>query len=140
MRVESSLGDVVDRVTILRLKEARIADPARVAHVRDEIAALEVAWTADGHPPMASLTEWKRLCEVNAALWDVEDRLREHERDQEFGPEFVALARSVYLLNDERAALKRAVNVTLGSRLVEEKSYASYDPTGSTDRPSRTRS
>jgi hypothetical protein len=123
MVVESSFGDVADRVSILRIKERRIADAARVANVRTELAALHDAWASERLPPLEDLAGWSRLCAVNEALWDVEDRLREHERRGDFGAAFVELARSVYRLNDERAALKRAINLALGSRLVEEKSY-----------------
>lgn len=127
MKVEQSLGDVVDRVTILRLKEARIGDPAKVANVRRELDALAADWVREGLPPMESLADWAALYEVNAALWEVEDDIRDCERRAEFGPRFVELARSVYRLNDRRAALKRAINTALGSALVEEKSYAPYD-------------
>ncbi len=126
MKVEMPLGDVVDRVTILLIKEARIADPQKVANVKRELAALREAWAEEGHTPMDQLADWAGLCAVNAQLWDVEDDLRDLERRQSFGPEFVALARSVYRLNDGRADRKRAINIALGSRLVEEKSYADY--------------
>ncbi len=126
MKVEMSLGDVVDRVTILRIKSVRIPDPAKVANVRRELAVLVDGWAAAGLPPMESLDEWAGLRTVNEQLWDVEDALRDHERDQDFGAEFVRLARSVYHLNDRRAARKRAINLALGSSLVEEKSYADY--------------
>lgn len=123
MNVEVAYGDVVDRVSILQLKAARVADPLRLAHVHTELAALEAAWSAEGLPAMASLPSWGRLCEVNAALWDVEDALRADERRADFGAGFVARARSVYVLNDERAVLKRQINESLGSRIVEVKSY-----------------
>jgi hypothetical protein len=124
MKVECALGDVVDRVTILRIKERRIADAAKVANVRHELAALLSAWNAEGLPDMPSLRAWTRLSEVNEALWVVEDDLREHEARGDFGPRFVELARSVYKLNDERARLKKDINGELGSAIVEEKSYA----------------
>ena len=130
MKVEAPLGDVVDRVAILRIKEARIADPAKVANVRVELRTLADAWTAEGLPPMDELPEWAELCSVNERLWDVEDAIRDHERRGDFGASFVALARSVYRTNDRRAELKRSVNLRLGSALVEEKSYAGYGEVG----------
>jgi hypothetical protein len=126
MKVEMSLGDVVDRVTILLIKSERFDDPAKLANVHNELEALRSAWTAEGQPPMEGLADWAGLRTVNEKLWDVEDLLREHERRADFGADFVALARSVYHLNDRRAARKRAINTALGSRLIEEKSYADY--------------
>ena len=126
MKVECALGDVVDRVTILALKAERITDATKLRNVRTELDALRQDWARDGQPPMESLGAWSPLAGVNARLWDVEDELREHERRGDFGPGFVALARSVYVLNDERAAWKKTINLELGSAVVEEKSYASY--------------
>lgn len=123
MRAELPLGDVVDRLSILAIKRERlVAAGARENAVR-EAAALHRAWSASALPSPDALPEWGQLCAVNLALWDVEDALRAHEARADFGPDFVALARSVYRLNDERAALKRSINLSLGSELVEEKSY-----------------
>jgi hypothetical protein len=122
VRVEVPIGDVVDRVTILAIKVLHLGEPARLNAIA-EAEALRAAWREAGHPALESLPEWDRLHAVNRALWDVEDALRACERAADFGPGFVALARSVYRLNDERAALKRAINLRLGSRLLEEKSY-----------------
>lgn len=124
MKVEVAYGDVVDRVTILRLKARHVAEPALLARVHTELSALRDAWRAEGLPPMESLPAWERLCAVNAALWDVEDALRAFERARNFGDGFVASARSVYVLNDERAVLKRQLNESLGSPIVEVKWYA----------------
>lgn len=124
MKVEVPLGDVVDRVTILRIKAARLQDAGARANVARELEALEAAWAAEGLPAMAGLPQWAPLQQVNTALWEVEDALRELESRQSFGAAFVAHARSVYRLNDQRAALKRAINLSMGSALVEEKSYA----------------
>lgn len=127
MKVEVSHGEVVDKVSILLLKERHIDAPDKLDNIRAELVALRQAWSEEGLPPMDSLPAWAGLREVNASLWDVEDDLRDCERRHEFGDRFVALARSVYKLNDRRAALKREINLSLGSRLVEEKSYARYD-------------
>lgn len=124
--VPTSPGELIDKLTILRLKTERIADPRKLANVRHEQAVLLV--TADAHlPPSDRLSElWDALYEINARLWVIEDEIRDCERDGDFGPRFVALARAVYRVNDERAAVKKAINLHLGSAIVEEKSYADY--------------
>ena len=126
MKVELPLGDVVDKITILLIKEEHIKDSAKLDNIRSELATLRAAWTDAGHPALESLADWQELRDVNQSLWNVEDDLRDLERDRDFGDRFVQLARSVYKINDRRAALKRSINVALGSRLVEEKSYAAY--------------
>jgi hypothetical protein len=122
LTIPASAGEVIDKLTILDIKLARIADPAKRANVAREHAALTAAWAAAvPHPaPLAALVA--ELREVNETLCE----LREHERREDFGPAFVTLARSVYRTNDRRAALKRAISEALGSTLVEEKSYAAY--------------
>jgi hypothetical protein len=117
---------LLDKITILQIKGERIADPEKLRNVRAELDLLTAARAALGASPALADLE-ARLKEVNERLWEVEDALRERERRQDFGPEFVELARSVYRTNDRRAALKRAVNELLHSRLVEEKSYARYE-------------
>mgnify|MGYP000601394083 CR=1 FL=1 len=121
-----SAGELIDKITILRVKAQRIGDPAKEANVRKELALLEA--TAASHIPVTA--EMDRLTAdlqaVNAALWDVEDGKRDCERRQDFGPDFVALARRVYIENDQRAAIKRAINAAAGSDIVEEKSYKPY--------------
>ncbi|WP_419316837.1 DUF6165 family protein [Caulobacter sp. ErkDOM-E] len=121
-----SAGELIDKITILRVKAQRIGDPAKEANVRKELALLEV--TALSHiPPSADIERLTaELMAVNAALWDVEDGKRDCERRQDFGPGFVALARRVYIENDQRAAIKRAINAAAGSDIVEEKSYKPY--------------
>ncbi|HCH65759.1 MAG: hypothetical protein CL927_00410 [Deltaproteobacteria bacterium] len=126
MKVELPLGDVVDKITILLIKEEQIKDSAKLENIRSELATLRAAWSDAGHPALEALADWEALREVNQSLWNVEDDLRDLERDGEFGARFVELARSVYMINDRRAALKRSINLALGSRLVEEKSYAAY--------------
>jgi len=121
-----SAGELIDKITILRVKAQRIGDPAKEANVRKELALLEA--TALSHiPPSADMERLTaELMAVNAALWDVEDGKRDCERRQDFGPDFVALARRVYIENDQRAAIKRAINAAAGSDIVEEKSYKPY--------------
>lgn len=121
-----SAGELVDKITILRVKAARIGDPAKEANVRKELAMLE-AIAEDALPKAAEIDRLTaELAEVNGALWDIEDGKRDCERRGEFGDRFVQLARSVYVENDRRAAIKRAINEASGSDIVEEKSYKPY--------------
>ncbi len=124
--VPTSPGELIDKLTILRLKAERIADAAKLANVRHEQAVLLA--TADAHlPPSDRLSElWDALYGINARLWVIEDDIRDCERAGDFGPAFIGLARAVYRVNDERAAVKKAINLHLGSLIVEEKSYADY--------------
>jgi len=114
-----SVGDVLDRLSILALKRVRLTDPAQRANVETEHAALNAAAI-----DVTGLDDLRAaLDEVNGALWDVEDDLRRREASGDFGDAFVALARSVYRLNDRRAEIKREINLASGSELIEEKSY-----------------
>lgn len=126
MKVEVPLGDVVDKVTILDIKLRKLTAESALGNVRRERQALLGAWEQAGWPAMDGLSQWEQLGAVNSELWEVEDLLREHEARGDFGIAFVELARSVYRLNDTRAALKRAINDDLGSTYVEEKSYAEW--------------
>ena len=121
-----SAGELIDKITILRVKATRIGDPAKEANVRVELALLEATAARElaGSPDLERLTD--ELTRINAALWDIEDGKRDHERRQDFGPSFVQLARRVYIDNDRRAAVKRAINALAGSEIVEEKSYKPY--------------
>jgi hypothetical protein len=121
-----SAGELIDKITILRVKATRIGDPAKEANVRAELALLEAtaAQALEASDDLDRLTA--DLTAINAALWDIEDGKRDHERRQDFGPSFVALARRVYIDNDRRAAVKRAINALAGSEIVEEKSYKPY--------------
>ena len=121
-----SYGELIDKITILEIKARRIGDPAKLANVKTELDLLNATWAA--HP--ASHTDIAdaraRLLAVNEVLWDIEDRIRLKERVQVFDASFIELARSVYYRNDERAVIKREINLKLGSPLVEEKSYQDY--------------
>ncbi len=121
--VPSPLGEVVDRLTILRLKIERAATAESRAQAADLHDALEAAWTAAGLPPWDRLPEHRDLAGVNADLWATEDALRRHERSSDFGPAFVGHARAVVRLNDRRAALKAGIDRRLGSALHEPKMY-----------------
>jgi hypothetical protein len=126
IQAEISPGELIDKITILEIKAARIRDAGKLRNVLHELAVLTQA-RDDAIGPSADLDALTvRLKAVNEALWQIEDEIRDCERNQDFGPKFIELARSVYRHNDQRADLKRAINHLLGSRLVEEKSYAEY--------------
>jgi hypothetical protein len=125
LRVDAAVGDVLDRVAILRIKLPRVTGDAR-DNVARELDALLTAWAGAGLPSPEDVPEYAALAEVNLALWDVEDELRAHEARGEFDAAFVARARSVYVTNDRRAALKRAINARFGSHIREEKVHPRY--------------
>jgi len=126
INVPISPGELLDKITILRIKSERMSDAGKLANVRHELALLERTWSA-AVPPTANVrADEQALAAVNARLWDIEDEIRVLERRQQFDAAFIKLARSVYIENDERAAIKKRVNVALGSALIEEKSYQPY--------------
>lgn len=126
IRVPTSPGELLDKITILRIKRQRIRDADKLRHVETELAELEQV-AADCLPISLKLDRLvHELQALNLALWEIEDALRECERRQKFDEEFVELARSVYRHNDRRADIKKRINLLLGSRLVEEKSYRPY--------------
>ncbi|MEX2617145.1 MAG: DUF6165 family protein [Alphaproteobacteria bacterium] len=126
LKVAVSWGELIDKITILEIKRDRLRDPGQLAHVETELAALVAA--RDGALSAAAdiAAETENLRDINTALWEIEDDIRGHERRKDFGPGFIELARSVYITNDRRAAIKRRINDRLGSDIVEEKSYADY--------------
>jgi hypothetical protein len=124
--VPISPGELLDKITILRIKCVRITDAAKLDNVRQELSRLERSWAASVPAATDLAAEEAELARVNAALWDIEDRIRDHEFEQRFDAGFIELARSVYLRNDERAAIKRRINLKLASELIEEKSYRPY--------------
>ena len=124
--VPISPGELLDKITILRIKEARILDAEKLANVKLELGMLEQSWRDCGGAATPLALEERALQNVNERLWDIEDRIRDKEAKQSFDRDFIELARAVYLANDERAALKKRINTSLGSRLIEEKSYKQY--------------
>jgi len=126
--VPVSHGELIDKITILEIKAAHIRDAGKLANVRAELELLNATWGKDAAAKIDISEERAQLKAVNEALWDIEDRIRLKEKAQAFDAEFIELARSVYFRNDERAAIKRTINLNLGSQLVEEKSYANYLP------------
>ena len=124
--VPVSWGELLDKAAILEIKRQRLRASDAVAHTETELAALRPALAALDPPP-AGLAELRSaLMAVNQRLWTIEDRVRAKEAAADFGPEFIALARSVYRENDERGRIKRAINLLLGSGLIEEKQYTAY--------------
>jgi RecB family exonuclease len=121
-----SAGELIDKITILAIKSERLADEAKRANVLIELAALQdtAAENLTPSPELDRLTA--ALKAVNEGLWDIEDGKRDHERRKDFGDTFIALARRVYMDNDQRAAIKKEINLLVGSKIVEEKSYQVY--------------
>ena len=124
--VPISPGELIDKITILEIKSQRMTDAAKLANVRTELGMLTETWKVYAGAAVDIDAEWKALRAVNEQLWDIEDRIRDKERDGRFDAQFIELARAVYVTNDERAAIKKRINTQLGSTLVEEKSYAEY--------------
>ena len=124
--VPISPGELLDKITILRIKQVRILDAAKLANVKLELALLEQTWRDWGGTAQDVSLDERALQNVNERLWDIEDRIRDKEARQTFDRDFIELARAVYLCNDERAAIKKRINLQLGSRLIEEKSYQPY--------------
>src|ERR1700761_4704750 len=124
IKVPISPGELLDKVTILRIKSQRMTDPAKLKNVRVELAALEEIWRSSPYGRADVAADLNALQQVNERLWAIEDAIREQERRKDFGVEFLRLARAVYFENDERATIKRRINLNLGSSIVEEKSYA----------------
>lgn len=123
VQIEVSVGELVDKLTILELKRERIREPDKLANIEAEYVLLVRALDA----VRAALAPFDdELRAVNARLWEIEDEIRDCERRGDFGPRFIELARSVYRTNDRRSALKREINALSGSTLVEEKSYKPY--------------
>jgi len=125
MQIEVSIGEIVDKYTILTIKAAKIQDPVKLENVKKELTYLiDILKKED--PLMTDYALTKTLLEINKELWKVEDELRDLERAKDFGKEFIILARNVYKLNDKRADIKKQINMKFGSNFVEEKSYQPY--------------
>ena len=121
-----SPGELLDKITILQIKSERISNATKVANVRTELGMLEQVWsdTVEDDEQIRALSN--ELKSINEALWEIEDDIRDEERNRRFGDRFIELARAVYVTNDERANAKKKVNLHLNSSIVEEKSYQDY--------------
>lgn len=122
--VPTSVGELIDKVTILQIKSERITDAAKVENVRKELGALTKICEQHALPLSDEL--YSELLEVNKTLWKIEDDIRVKERKKEFDASFIELARAVYVCNDKRADIKKRINVARGSKYIEEKSYDKY--------------
>jgi len=121
-----SPGELIDKITILEIKFEKILDVSKRMNVGRELEALSISLEQNIIISTELAALKLNLKKVNEVLWDIEDDIRSCERKSDFGPIFVKLARSVYFQNDRRAALKKEINVLLGSDIIEEKSYAKY--------------
>ncbi|MEE4637110.1 MAG: DUF6165 family protein [Wenzhouxiangella sp.] len=121
-----SPGELLDKLTILDIKAERIEDAEKLANVAHERQLLEDVWQRSGLENAETVRLRSELKRVNEQLWEIEDAIRDEERARRFGERFIELARAVYVTNDERAAIKKAINLELGSQIVEEKSYSEY--------------
>lgn len=121
-----SPGELLDKITILQIKSQRISDNDKLINIHKELELLDVIWsqTVSDDPTIRRLT--KELITINKSLWDIENDIRDEEKYQNFGERFIELARSVYITNDKRADIKKKVNIYLGSKIIEEKSYQDY--------------
>lgn len=123
---ELSYGEFLDKLTILEIKSERISDKNKLENIKKEKAVLDRIWKEADKSDIDISNEFKALKAVNEKLWQIEDDIRDKEREKNFDQEFIELARSVYFTNDERARIKKEINLKLGSDLVEEKSYSDY--------------
>ena len=124
MKIDISTGELVDKVTILSIKQEKISNPEKLANVIKEYAILITPMNDAGI--FVDSDEFIRLKDINLKLWDIEDRIRVKEVENAFDDEFISLARSVYFINDDRAAVKKEINLKYNSDLVEEKEYVDY--------------
>ena len=126
MKIEVSNGEIVDKMTILELKLDKIKDKTQLENIEKEWAVLNDCVMAlyQIFGDQAFYNRVDELSEINSQLWDIEDWIRDCEKEQRFDKEFVELARSVYKLNDQRAQLKKDINILTKSKLIEEKSYS----------------
>ena len=126
LQVPVSVGEVLDKITILQIKLARISDAAKRVNIQNELDALLPLVAGDAFATDQMQGLMAELKAVNEALWDIEDDIREKEAVKSFDAEFIRLARAVYMTNDKRAEIKKQINLATGSALIEEKSYESY--------------
>jgi hypothetical protein len=126
IHVPVSPGELLDKITILEIKSERMSDPEKVANVKVELALLQETWADSVSEDSVIDDLHAQLKEINEALWEIEDDIRDKERAREFDGRFIELARSVYFTNDRRSKVKKELNLHLGSAIIEEKSYQDY--------------
>ena len=125
-QVPISWGELFDKITILQIKLENLTSKNALENVELELRKLRSISTQNCPKTMETMQLEGELRQINQELWDIEDKIRDKERNNSFDDEFIQLARSVYITNDERSRIKRKINELLGSELVEEKSYAEY--------------
>ena len=126
LKVPISLGELIDKITILRIKSNKINSNEAQKNIRSELEKLEHILNTKISINNNLKNFEIKLSKINQTLWDIEDQLREKEREKKFDKKFISLARMVYYKNDERAKIKRMLNISFGSELIEEKSYTQY--------------
>jgi len=126
LSAEISVGEFLDKITILEIKSERIKDETKLTNIHKELETLRSTWQASPFSQQDINTEIAELKSINEQLWEIEDDIRIQESQGSFGQKFIDLARAVYVVNDQRAAVKRTINIKVGSELVEEKSYQDY--------------
>lgn len=126
IKIDVSVGEIMDKLTILEIKAEKIQDQDKLANVHKERESLLPVVDQPAYQTDEVRRLFTALKEINLKLWDIEDAIRQKEADKAFGKSFIELARAVYFTNDERAALKKQINLATGSELVEEKSYEEY--------------
>lgn len=124
MKIDVSIGEIVDKLTILSIKLDKFKDPEKRKNVEKEYQILLQSLKTSDITPESE--EFKKLKTINLKLWDIEDKIRVKEAEKSFDDEFIELARSVYFTNDERATIKKQINLKFNSDLIEEKEYVSY--------------
>jgi len=126
LSAEISVGEFLDKITILEIKSERIKNPAKLENIHKELNTLRATWDESPFSQQDIAAEIAKLKGINEKLWVIEDDIRIKESQGAFDQEFIELARSVYVVNDQRATAKRVINIKVGSELVEEKSYEDY--------------
>lgn len=128
IKIELSVGELLDKITILQIKSERIEGAGKLENINKELHVLQSLWEASPYSQNDLDENISELKSINEVLWDIEDRIRDKEGEQAFDQEFIELARSVYFTNDKRADVKKVINSKTGSELIEEKSYSDYSP------------
>ena len=126
IKIELSVGELLDKISILQIKIERIDDPSKLVNIKKELDVLLTLWGDSDYSSHDLESEKNQLKGINEELWDIEDKIRDKERNQVFDQDFIELARAVYITNDKRADIKRIINSKTGSELIEEKSYSDY--------------
>ena len=126
IKIELSVGELLDKISILQIKAERIVDPSKLENINKELDVLMSLWKDSAYSNNNLESETNDLKAINEELWAIEDKIRDKERNRVFDKGFIELARAVYITNDKRADIKRIINSKTGSELIEEKSYSNY--------------